>query len=381
MPEEVQTFSKIQLLDGTVAEVRDNTKQEAPATAGQAGQVLGLDDNGDPAWLDSAGSVIPVFSRGQDGYECDMTFAEVYAAIQGNECTACVVQAAPGAIVMLQLYMASETDIAFCMTTSSDTGNITSVILSFTDDENVEFEVYQVSVAYLLSKPYGRSIFPVTAGSLCYSSGSLYKAKQDIAEYEEFTSAHWQITSVEEELDALRTMYRNIIAVQDATPTSPETMIWMPATQAAGIVVPTYAEYQAALSAKADKDDVEVASIAETQTIIDEWEEEGMVVEMTFVYDGTAQDPCDFVSVFDADDIIEAYQAGKNVVVHIPTVTSEESHGNAVPSNEYWTIDAYTSRADVGSETRVYYLSCGGIGSYEFDIGQDGKLHYTPYIG
>lgn len=247
MPEEVQTFSKIQLLDGTVAEVRDNTKQEAPATAGQAGQVLGLDENGDPAWLDSAGSVIPVFSRGQGGYECDMTFAEVYAAIQGNECTACAVQAAPGAIVMLQLYMASETDIAFCMTTSSDTGNITSVILSFTDDENVEFEGYQVGVAYLLSKPYGRSIFPVTAGSLCYSSGSLYKAKQDIAEYEEFTLAHWQITSVEEELDALRTMYRNIIAVQDATPTSPETMIWMPATQAAGIVVPTYTEHQAVL--------------------------------------------------------------------------------------------------------------------------------------
>ena len=132
---------------------------------------------------------------------------------------------------------------------------------------------------------------------------------------------------------------------------------------------------------KADKDDVDVASIAETQTIIDEWEEEGMVVEMTFVYDGTAQDPCDFVSVFDADDIIEAYQAGKKVVVHIPTVTSEESHGNAVPSNEYWTIDAYTSRAGVEPETRVYYLSCGGIGSYEFDIGQDGKLHYTPYIG
>lgn len=57
----------------------------------------------------------------------------------------------------------------------------------------------------LITKDYSELTFPVTAGSMCYHSGLLYKANQAIATSEEWTAAHWTQTTIEAEQSALTT--------------------------------------------------------------------------------------------------------------------------------------------------------------------------------
>ena len=51
---------------------------------------------------------------------------------------------------------------------------------------------------------YADLTFPVTAGTQCYHDGLLYYAKQDIQTAEAWTAAHWQNTTVEEQVTELK---------------------------------------------------------------------------------------------------------------------------------------------------------------------------------
>lgn len=57
----------------------------------------------------------------------------------------------------------------------------------------------------LIANDYSDLTFPVAAGTMCYHSGVLYKANQNISTSEEWTAAHWTATTVEDELSSLKT--------------------------------------------------------------------------------------------------------------------------------------------------------------------------------
>lgn len=57
----------------------------------------------------------------------------------------------------------------------------------------------------LITVDYSDLTFPVTAGTMCYHSGLLYKANQTIETSEEWTAEHWTQTTIEAELSALKT--------------------------------------------------------------------------------------------------------------------------------------------------------------------------------
>ena len=57
----------------------------------------------------------------------------------------------------------------------------------------------------LVTNDYSDLTFPVTKDTLCYHSGLLYYAKQDISTSEEWTAAHWQQTTLEELLSLQKT--------------------------------------------------------------------------------------------------------------------------------------------------------------------------------
>ena len=54
----------------------------------------------------------------------------------------------------------------------------------------------------LIAKDYADLSFPVAKDSFCYHDGKLYQAKQAIQTSEEWTAAHWQETTVEEQITA-----------------------------------------------------------------------------------------------------------------------------------------------------------------------------------
>lgn len=56
----------------------------------------------------------------------------------------------------------------------------------------------------LITVPYSQLTFPVAAGTQCYHDGKLYQAKQDIQTSEAWTAAHWQETTVEEQLSTVK---------------------------------------------------------------------------------------------------------------------------------------------------------------------------------
>ena len=73
-------------------------------------------------------------------------------------------------------------------------------------------------------------------------------------------------TYTETAKSAIRTMLgaasTNIVAVQDEQPTDTDTKVWLPETQAAGVEVPTYAEFQALDSAVVKKTDIATEATA-----------------------------------------------------------------------------------------------------------------------
>ena len=56
----------------------------------------------------------------------------------------------------------------------------------------------------LITKDYADLTFPVAKDSFCYHDGKLYQAKQAIQTSEQGTSAHWQETTVEEQLNTVK---------------------------------------------------------------------------------------------------------------------------------------------------------------------------------
>lgn len=61
----------------------------------------------------------------------------------------------------------------------------------------------------LITSDYSDLTFPVAAGTMCYHSGVLYKANQNISTSEDWTAAHWTATTVEAELSAQKTEITN----------------------------------------------------------------------------------------------------------------------------------------------------------------------------
>lgn len=62
----------------------------------------------------------------------------------------------------------------------------------------------------LITKDYSALTFPVAKDTLCYHSGLLYKANQDISTSEEWTEAHWTATTIEAEQTLLKTAIQGV---------------------------------------------------------------------------------------------------------------------------------------------------------------------------
>lgn len=67
----------------------------------------------------------------------------------------------------------------------------------------------------LITKGYSDLTFPVTKDTLCYHSGVLYKAKQDISTSEAWTAAHWDETTIEAEQRLLKNAIAGINSKRD----------------------------------------------------------------------------------------------------------------------------------------------------------------------
>ena len=66
-----------------------------------------------------------------------------------------------------------------------------------------------------IAPDYSDLTFPVAEGKLCYHAGSLYKTNQDIATSEDWTAAHWDETTVEEEINGRYTKPSSGIPASD----------------------------------------------------------------------------------------------------------------------------------------------------------------------
>ena len=62
----------------------------------------------------------------------------------------------------------------------------------------------------LITKDYADLTFPVAKDSFCYHDGKLYQAKQDIQTSEQWTAAHWQETTVEEQLNTVKSALQSL---------------------------------------------------------------------------------------------------------------------------------------------------------------------------
>lgn len=70
---------------------------------------------------------------------------------------------------------------------------------------------------FVIALDYADLTFPVLKDSLCFNSGVLYKAKQDIQTSETWTAAHWTQTTIEAEQSALKTEINSKADVSDVT--------------------------------------------------------------------------------------------------------------------------------------------------------------------
>lgn len=132
--------------------------------------------------------------------------------------------------------------------------------------------------------------------------------------------------------------------------------------------------------------DIPIATIAETQAIIDaydEEEDEGMVVETEYYYDAPNEG---YKSVMDAADIINAFKAGKNIVVHFESIASQnipDSYAQllyyADTSSRFSQLAFRFAYSDYTSDDEFDVTSLFGDPGLNINIGQDGKL-YFPFV-
>lgn len=142
--------------------------------------------------------IIPLFSYSNGEYSCNMTFAEVYAAVSDKRCTGCVLVEPDGGTMFSLRYAYPDT---ICFSAYYVNGYIVlENDLRFLSNESVRAEQQAVDIAHFVAPNYRRSIFPVTAGDLCIYTDRVYRANTDIATYEAFKSAKWDETTIDAEL-------------------------------------------------------------------------------------------------------------------------------------------------------------------------------------
>lgn len=171
----------------------------------------------------SSDSIVPLFSIGQSMYSltCNMTFAEVQSAIRAKKCTSCLCGIVDN-ILGFYLFNADSSKIVFATTIDISTMGIPSAMnglasyyITYNSDGTATLGTGGVSLESI-AKDYSSLTYPVAAGTLCLYQSELYKAKQDIPTQEQWTSLHWQITTVDEQLGLLQT---NIDGKADKTDT------------------------------------------------------------------------------------------------------------------------------------------------------------------
>lgn len=132
---------------------------------------------------------------------------------------------------------------------------------------------------------------------------------------------------------------------------------------------------------------IDVATVEETMAIITEYDEqedeEGMVFEMTFVEDGYNTH---YTSVDDANAIINAFKAAKNVVIHFP------AYGSYLCNENYLLMTSYEPETlgDGGNVRQHERIVLGGFYSESDQISgyikvgdtriEDGKLIVPVYV-
>lgn len=151
--------------------------------------------------------VVPVFSKNsEDVYTCNMSFAEVYAAVNEGRCTACLVLSK----------LTGKVDTCASLVASSSYGikfswseprpqqeHVYGIVVQFTNDEAVEITSQILSLGDYIAPTYSRTMFPITAGTYCLKNGGMYKAKEDISRYETFNPEKWDLVNVSTEISAI----------------------------------------------------------------------------------------------------------------------------------------------------------------------------------
>ena len=151
--------------------------------------------------------VVPVFSKNGEGvYTCNMPFAEVYAAVNEEKCTACVVLSTlTGKVdICASLVASSSSAIKFSWSEPRpQQEHVYGVVVQFTNDEAVEITSQILSLGDYIAPTYSRTMFPIAAGTYCLKNGGMYKAKEDISRYETFNPEKWGLVDVSTEISAI----------------------------------------------------------------------------------------------------------------------------------------------------------------------------------
>ena len=153
--------------------------------------------------------VIPVFTQSGSTYSCDMTFAEVYAAVENKKCSECRV-VINGSSACACLTMAVPGRIMFAVTMPIDT-SATIFMVGYSTNDVIQVHQILLDSANKIAPIYSNYSFPVSAGDLRIvineqnnlTTYALYRAKVDIATYETFDSTKWEICTVADETSRL----------------------------------------------------------------------------------------------------------------------------------------------------------------------------------
>ena len=153
------------------------------------------------------GEIVPVFSVGAGGFSCDMTFEEVLNAINEKKCNGCRVNLVEY-LLNANLLTLTNSQIVFCATTvgamfnhdAEQEGVVFTLYILFNSDNTASIDLGNVDIANVLATPYSELSFPIAKGTVCYKGNRLYKANQDIATQEDWTNAHWDQTTVDNEM-------------------------------------------------------------------------------------------------------------------------------------------------------------------------------------
>lgn len=174
-------------------------------SGGSSGQVLAKASGTDydVEWVNQSGGgggnlVTPEFTSSGSAWSCDMTFAEVLAAVKDGTCTSCIVDGDEtfylslyhNSRIVFKYTYGNEDYMVFSMLEYTPSG-ITATGKSGTFTANIAGEYDLIS-------------WPVSKGTLCTHKGNLYKANQDILNNEEWTAAHWTQVNVADELGSIK---------------------------------------------------------------------------------------------------------------------------------------------------------------------------------